>query len=150
MFLAMLHILSIVLTYQIDWEGTFKRLHNWAIHRKDCFFLGLSKDIQKEPPEVIYKKAVLKNSTIFTGRHLCWSRFSPVLESLQLYQKGIPMQVFSCEYCGYSKNSLFIEHLRGTASRSWIWKHFPVATKESIICKKNNETVTLTTDVNMF
>ena len=28
---------------------------------------------QKQPPELFYKKAVLKNVAIFTGRYLCWS-----------------------------------------------------------------------------
>ena len=32
-----------------------------------------SNEVQKEPAEVFYKKAVLKNSAIFTGKHLCWS-----------------------------------------------------------------------------
>ena len=27
----------------------------------------------KHPPQVFYEKAVLKNSMIFTGTHLCWS-----------------------------------------------------------------------------
>ena len=56
-----------------------------AIYRKDNFFLGSSNEAQKKPPEVFYKKAILKNSTIFTGKHLCRSLFSSVLESLQLY-----------------------------------------------------------------
>ena len=30
---------------------------------------------QKQPPEVFYKKAVLKSSAIFSGKHLCWSLF---------------------------------------------------------------------------
>ena len=29
--------------------------------------------IYKQPPEVFYKKAVLKNFAIFTGKELCWS-----------------------------------------------------------------------------
>ena len=29
----------------------------------------------KQPPEVFRKKGVLKNFTIFTGKHLCWSLF---------------------------------------------------------------------------
>ena len=27
------------------------RLYHWAIYWKDCFFLGFSKEIQKEPPK---------------------------------------------------------------------------------------------------
>ena len=80
--------------------------------------MEFSKEVQKEPPEVFYKKAILKNSTIIIGKHLCWSLFSPVLESLQLYLKEIPAQVFSCEYCGYFKNNFYTEHLQATASRS--------------------------------
>ena len=30
---------------------------------------------QKQPPEVFYKKGVLKNFTKFTGKHLCQSLF---------------------------------------------------------------------------
>ena len=33
------------------------------------------KNIQKQPPEVFYKKAVLNNLTIFTEKKLCWSLF---------------------------------------------------------------------------
>ena len=33
---------------------------------------------QKQPPEVLYKKAVLKNFPIFTGKHLWWSFFNKV------------------------------------------------------------------------
>ena len=29
--------------------------------------------IQKQPPEVFYKKAVFKNFAILTGKHLYWS-----------------------------------------------------------------------------
>ena len=35
----------------------------------------LLKKIQKQPPEVFYKKALLKNFEIFTGKDLCWSLF---------------------------------------------------------------------------
>ena len=72
---------------KINWERTFKRLHDWVSYRKDCFFLGSSKEVQKEPPEVFYEKAILKYSTIFTGKHLCWNLFSPALESLQLRRR---------------------------------------------------------------
>ena len=60
--------------YKINWERTFKRLHNCAIYRKNCFFLGSSKEVPKEPPQLFYKETVLKNSAIFAGKHLCWSR----------------------------------------------------------------------------
>ena len=28
-----------------------QRLHHWAIYRKDCFFLGVNEEVQKEPPK---------------------------------------------------------------------------------------------------
>ena len=43
---------------KINWQRTIKRLPNWAIYRKDCFFLGSVKEVQKEPPEVFYEKAI--------------------------------------------------------------------------------------------
>ena len=33
------------------------------------------KQIQKQPPKVLYENAVLRNFAIFTGKHLCWSLF---------------------------------------------------------------------------
>ena len=31
---------------------------------------------RNHPPELFYKKAILKNFAIFTKKHLCWSLFS--------------------------------------------------------------------------
>ena len=31
--------------------------------------------LKKQPPEVFYKNAILKNFAIFTGKHLFWSLF---------------------------------------------------------------------------
>ena len=39
--------------------------------------------IRKETSEVSYKKVVLKNFAIFTGKHLCWSHF---LRQLQAFK----------------------------------------------------------------
>ena len=36
-------------------------------------------------------------------------------ETLQLYQKETPTQMFSCEYCEIFKSRFFKEHLRATA-----------------------------------
>ena len=54
-----------------------------------------------------------------------------VLFSIKLYAWGLPeacnfikketlAQVFSCEFCKISENTFFTEHLRTTASISWI------------------------------
>ena len=55
------------------------------------------------------KIAILKSSTIFTGKHLCWSFFWIKLQET-------PTQVFSCECCEVFKNTFFKKHLRTSAS----------------------------------
>ena len=48
--------------------------------------------------QMFFKKGILKNLAIFTGKHLCWS--------LPLIKKT-PSQVFPREYCEIFKNSFF-------------------------------------------
>ena len=47
------------------------------------------------------EKAVLKNFSIFTGKHLCWSFFLIQLQAWRpaILLKETPTQVFSCEFC---------------------------------------------------
>ena len=54
------------------------------IYKNTCAFIVLWWN-QKQPPEVLYKKAALKNFAIFAGKHLCWSLF---LIKLQAYRKS--------------------------------------------------------------
>ena len=70
--------------------------------------------VQKQPPEVFCKKAVLRNFTIFTGKNLCWSLFLTELPG-NLFKKT-PTQLFSSEYFGSRKNKYFEKHLRTAAS----------------------------------
>ena len=53
------------------------------------------------------KKGVLRNFAKFTGKHLCQSNY---------IKKETLAQVFSCEFCGLSKNTFFAEQLKATAS----------------------------------
>ena len=48
--------------------------------------------VQKQPPEVLFKKGVLKNFANFTGKHLCWSLFFNKVANPQA-----PTQMCSCE-----------------------------------------------------
>ena len=48
--------------------------------------------VQKQPPEVFFKKGVLKNFANFTGKHLCWSLFFNKVARPQA-----PTQMCSCE-----------------------------------------------------
>ena len=60
-----------------------------------CFFLV----IQKQRPQVFYKKAVLQNFAIFTGKSLCWTLFNKVAY-LKAYSK--PCQASKMEH--FTKN----------------------------------------------
>ena len=64
------------------------------------------------------RKGVLRNFTKFTGKHLCQSLFyrNSVPETCNFIKKETLAQVFSCEFCEISKNTIFIEHLRATVS----------------------------------
>ena len=56
---------------------------------------------------MFYKKGVLKNFTIFTGKHLCQSLFL----SCNFIIKETLAQGLSCEFCKTFKNAFFTEHL---------------------------------------
>ena len=57
---------------------------------------------QKQPPELFYKKVILKSFTKFTGKHLSQSLF---------FNKGAGLSsatlahVFSCEFCEIFRNT---------------------------------------------
>ena len=38
-------------------------------------WLNDGKEMQKQPLEMFFRKSVLKNFAIFTGKHLCWCLF---------------------------------------------------------------------------
>ena len=66
---------------------------------------------QKLSPAVFYKKTVLKNFAVFTGKHLCWILFSIKVENVQVCNF-----VRSYKYCEIFKNTYFEKHLRTAAS----------------------------------
>ena len=44
-------------------------------HNKEISLNTFLKKMQKQPPEVFYKKTVVKKLAIFTEKFLCWSPF---------------------------------------------------------------------------
>ena len=81
----------------------------WFIE-KTIFFVSVE-EVQKEPPEVLFKKTVLINSTVFTGKHRCWSFFLHVLEFLQLYWKKTPTHIVCIRISATpSKPPFFYKH----------------------------------------
>ena len=67
--------------------------------------------MQKQPPDVFYKKTVPQNFEILTGKH---QRCSLILKKLKACN-FLKTQVFSCEYCEIFNNYYFEEHLRAAA-----------------------------------
>ena len=69
--------------------------------------------IQKQPPEVFYKKDDLKNFAKFTGKHLCRlakpqasDHATTGLRPATLLKKRLA-QIFSCDFCEIFKNTFF-------------------------------------------
>ena len=73
-----------------------------------CIFPKLNK--KKHPPEVFYKKVVLKNFAKFTGNHLCQSLCLNKVACNFIKEETLA-PVISCELCKIFKNTFFIEHL---------------------------------------
>ena len=77
------------------------------------------------------RKGVLRNFAKFTGKHLCLSLFFNKVAGLRpgtaynFIKKETLAQVFSYEFCEISKNTIFTEHLRATAS---VYMHFNLVT----------------------
>ena len=68
----------------------------------------IDENIQKQPPEVFYKKGVLRN---FAEIYKFWNLQGNFIEKESL------AQAFSCQFCKISKNTVFAEHLWTTASK---------------------------------
>ena len=64
------------------------------------------------------KQGVLRNFAKFTGKHLRQSLFFNNVSggASNFIKKQALAQVFSCEFCKISKNTLFTEHVWVTAS----------------------------------
>ena len=59
-----------------------------------CINFPALKAMKKQPPDVFYKKTVLKNFAKFTEKHLCQSLFSNNV----IKKEALP-QMFSCDFC---------------------------------------------------
>ena len=84
----------------------WNRLKGFFVYHKDMK--------NKQPQEKFYKKAALKDYTIFTGKHLCWSLF--LIKFIKSFIKKRLQHVFSCENCETFKNLYCEEHLQTPAS----------------------------------
>ena len=68
------------------------------------------------PPEVFFKKGILRNFAKFTEKLLCQRLFFNKVTSLRpatLLKKESLAQVFSCEFCDISKNIFSLQNTSG-------------------------------------
>ena len=76
-------------------------------------------------PEVFYKKGVLRNSTKFTGKHLCQSLFFNEVAGLRpttLLKKRLWHRCFPVNFAKFLRTPFFKEHLW------WLLLHLPLFT----------------------
>ena len=75
-------------------------------------------NIRSSRPKVFCKKVVLKNLTVFTGKHQFSILSLNKVLSLQVASLGTKMiaQMFSSEFRKIFKNTYFVEHLQTTIS----------------------------------
>ena len=86
--------------------------------------------IQKQQPEVIYKKGTLENFAKFIEKHLCQSLFfnkSQARGLCNFIKKAALAQVFSCEFCSSSSKPQNInEHKQQKTLTTFQHKSFPL------------------------
>ena len=107
-FLGLLKAVTVPLKYALT--DTFlqssKTVSVWLIK-------VMKKTLCKQPPEVFYKKALLKNFAIFTGNHQCWSLF---WIKLQTFSSATSLKwdsnigVFLWILLNFNKNAYFEEY----------------------------------------
>ena len=72
--------------------------------------------IQKQQPQVFYKKTVLRNFAIFKGKHSCWSlllnKVGDVKACSFIKKRCFYTFMFLCEYCEILKSIYLAEYLR--------------------------------------
>ena len=81
--------------------------------------------IQKQPPEVFYKKGVLQNSTKFNGKHLCrflvFSKDADLRpQTCSFMKKRLWRRGFPVNFAKFFKNTFFTKHLRVSASENHV------------------------------
>ena len=119
-----LHFLAKFLTYKFEKE---------VCKRPET--LNVKRNLEGSYRMCSVKESVLRNFAKFTGKQLCQS-----LKACYFIKQETLAQVFSCEFCEFSKNNFSTEHLLTAASRNPIF---------SLDCWSNRWTKCLTACYNI-
>ena len=96
---------------------------------------------QKQPLELFYKKSVLKNIAIFTGKHLCQNLFLNKVASLRLLlKKRLWHRCFPVNFGKFFRTT-FLKNTSGRLHLNSIFPHqlFCKSIDEIIGCWKRND-----------
>ena len=96
---------------------------------------------QKQPLELFYKKSVLKNIAIFTGKHLCQNLFLNKVTSLRLLlKKRLWHRCFPVNFGKFFRTT-FLKNTSGRLLLNPIFPHqlFCKSIDEIICCWKGND-----------
>ena len=72
---------------------------------------------QKQPPEMFYQKAVLKNVVIFTGKNLCWNFFLIKSQACNFIKKRLQNRCFPENIAKFLRRGN-LKNISGTAASS--------------------------------
>ena len=79
---------------------------------------------EKQPPEVLCKKGVLRNFAKFAGKHLCQSFFFDkvaALRSAALLKRTLWHRCFPVNFAKFLRTPFLTEHVWATASEELLW-----------------------------
>ena len=96
--------------WKINWERTFKRLHNWVIYRKDCFFFDPVKKFRRSHQRCSIKKLFLQIqqysqeiTCVGVSFHLCWSPCNFIKSRLP--HRSFPVNIADILTTSFLKNT---------------------------------------------
>ena len=86
----------------------------------EIFTVWTANNVQRQPPEVLRKKSVLRNFAKFTGKRMWQSLFfnNYYISNNNFIKKETLARVFSCEFCEISKNT-FLHRTSFQQMKSW-------------------------------
>ena len=93
--------------------------------------------IQKQPPDVFYKKNVLKNFVKFTGKHMYWDLFFDKVACCSIIEKRLQHNCFTVKFEKFLRNLMY-----GTLANGCFWLHsFKFYISKAVLSLQQNKYV---------